>query len=81
MARLETGKVQCGDDWPGVFIRGDNAMAYMMALHSLIQRSELGINELACNGLLDLLGEASVKNEIAPQMIAFPAPAVPQEGE
>ena len=26
--RVETGVVQFGDDWPGIFIRGDNAFAY-----------------------------------------------------
>lgn len=26
LGRVETGTTQFGDDWPGVFIRGDNAM-------------------------------------------------------
>jgi hypothetical protein len=30
--RIETGPIQFGDDWPGVFIRGDNAMHYAMLL-------------------------------------------------
>lgn len=30
--RPETGPMQFGDDWPGVFIRGDNAMHYAMTL-------------------------------------------------
>lgn len=34
--RIETGPVQFNDDWPGVFIRGDNAMFYGMALKSLL---------------------------------------------
>ncbi|OWK36082.1 hypothetical protein [Fimbriiglobus ruber] len=25
--RLETGAVQFGDDWPGLFVRGDNAIS------------------------------------------------------
>lgn len=25
--RVETGPLQFGDDWPGIFIRGDNALA------------------------------------------------------
>lgn len=29
--RIETGAVQFGEDWPGLFIRGDNAMG--IALH------------------------------------------------
>ncbi len=27
LARIQTGAVQFGDDWPGLFIRGDNAKA------------------------------------------------------
>jgi hypothetical protein len=30
--RVETGAVRFGDDWPGVFIRGDNAFGYIAAL-------------------------------------------------
>jgi hypothetical protein len=30
--RVETGPVQFGDDWPGVFIRGDNAFGLCMYL-------------------------------------------------
>lgn len=30
--RVETGPVTFGDDWPGVFIRGDNAMYYASVL-------------------------------------------------
>lgn len=26
--RVESGPIQFGDDWPGIFLRGDNAMAY-----------------------------------------------------
>ena len=29
-----------GDDWPGVFIRGDNAMAYSIAVKDAIMRLE-----------------------------------------
>lgn len=27
--RVETGPVQFNDDWPGLFIRGDNAVSYL----------------------------------------------------
>lgn len=32
MARLETGVVQCGDDWPGIFIRGDDAFFLLQSI-------------------------------------------------
>lgn len=34
--RLETGVVQCGDDWPGVFIRGDMALHWAVTLEALL---------------------------------------------
>lgn len=33
--RVETGAVQFGDDWPGYFIRGDNAMYISMQIEIL----------------------------------------------
>jgi hypothetical protein len=33
--RVETGAVQFGDDWPGLFIRGDNAHSLAMNLSQL----------------------------------------------
>lgn len=34
--RVETGAVQFGDDWPGVFIRGDHAGYWALMLRSLL---------------------------------------------
>ena len=39
--RPETGAMSFGDDWPGVFIRGDNAAAYAMAITYAIQLLEV----------------------------------------
>lgn len=35
MDRIETGPLQVGDDWPGMFIRGDQALhaSYMLTKH------------------------------------------------
>ena len=38
--RAETGTMRFGDDWPGVFIRGDNAVFYGMQLTSLLDMIE-----------------------------------------
>jgi hypothetical protein len=35
--RVESGAVQFGNDWPGVFIRGDNALFYAMALKRVLE--------------------------------------------
>lgn len=34
--RIETGPVQFGEDWPGTFIRGDNAFGYAMYLRTAL---------------------------------------------
>lgn len=34
--RVETGPVQFGEDWPGVFIRGDDAAYLVMVLNQFL---------------------------------------------
>lgn len=66
--RIETGPVQINDDWPGVFIRGDNAMFYGMALKQLLSRlkddkdMENLINISPLHGLAELLASCNIKN-------------------
>ena len=64
--RVETGPVQFGDDWPGVFIRGDDALAFSAYLEHLLIMVREGNPEidpgvdLTC-GLLDLLDSCYVE--------------------
>lgn len=37
--RIETGVVQFGDDWPGIFIRGDTALYWSMLLRRLMDQA------------------------------------------
>ena len=55
MQRVETGAVQFGDDWPGIFIRGDNAAHYSMALDSLLSGSFDPMTTGVLSGLNELL--------------------------
>ncbi len=62
--RVETGPVQFGEDWPGVFIRGDNAAYYAQALKHLLE-SEAGkglywLDRGQLEGLQSLLSGAVV---------------------
>jgi hypothetical protein len=36
LPRIETGPVQFEEDWPGLYIRGDNAYAFAGALDTLL---------------------------------------------
>lgn len=56
--RLESGPVQFGDDWPGVFLRGDNAAYYVMVLASSIESVPDPMARMALTGLQRLLGAA-----------------------
>jgi len=49
--RVETGPVQFGDDWPGLFIRGDHALYLASVLD----------NHLQSDGPY-VLGEAAIKS-------------------
>lgn len=36
--RMETGVLRFGDDWPGVFIRGDHALHYALYLRGVVKQ-------------------------------------------
>lgn len=59
-ARVETGPVQFGDDWPGVFIRGDNAGCYAHALMEALSGMEDGLVKCQLTGLANILSGAIV---------------------
>ena len=53
--RVETGAVQFGDDWPGVFIRGDNAGYYALCLKSVLEGNSNPIATHVLTGLQETL--------------------------
>jgi hypothetical protein len=62
-SRPETGPMKFGDDWPGVFIRGDNAFAYLHGIRHLQamlkDKPEVGKSSLI-EGLAKLLASCRV---------------------
>lgn len=59
--RIETGPLQINNDWPGVFIRGDNAIYYSMLLEKIINKQDLDFIDLInIKNLKDLLFSCSV---------------------
>jgi len=70
-SRVETGPVQFGEDWPGLFIRGDTCIYYVLVLEQAIKR----LNELndgtiehtmmisAISNLLESLEECLIKQK------------------
>jgi len=67
--RVETGPVQFNDDWPGVFIRGDNAAWLALCLSQYKRSIEAGekpswTDELALDELLHLLQGSHISNSV-----------------
>jgi hypothetical protein len=70
MSRAETGPMSFGDDWTGVFIRGDNAAAYAMVLSNVLGNYKdsdvvavgpIEVQQL--KGLLELLNSCNEANQ------------------
>lgn len=56
--RVETGPLQINSDWPGVFIRGDNALNYSMQLSRVLDQlddSTQAIDKLAIYSVKSLV--------------------------
>ena len=57
--RVETGPIQFGDDWPGVFIRGDNASYFAFVLERYLDATkdvpDAEINRHVLQGLVSEL--------------------------
>ena len=45
--RVETGRMQFGKDWPGVFIRGDDALSFANSLQTILDEVEPRAMELS----------------------------------
>ena len=53
--RVETGTVQFGDDWPGIFIRGDQAAYLAMQIRDVIEGRDNAFGRIVLRGLYDTL--------------------------
>lgn len=61
--RLETGPVKFGEDWTGVFIRGDEARLYAHWIgHVLATRKLTVIERGVLEGLIDVLRSSDERN-------------------
>jgi hypothetical protein len=63
--RPETGPIQFGDDWPGIFIRGDNAMGYANLLEEAAKHVPQFDGGLI-RGLVDTLRSCWIKDPQSP---------------
>jgi hypothetical protein len=71
--RAETGVIAFGDDWPGVFIRGDDAFGYAHSLRIALEALDgvggatfLAFQKPVLQGLLTLLDRSRVREGFTP---------------
>lgn len=80
-ARAETGPMQFSNDWPGVFIRGDNAMHFAMNLKALLHAgvsAEMWPAEAVLTGLVNTLASCCT-NDALRERIEMPAFTVSEQ--
>lgn len=58
--RIETGAIQFGEDWPGIFIRGDNVFSLLIALETAFDDPSNVIARIQVDGWKDLLSDCIV---------------------
>lgn len=63
--RIETGVVRIGDDWCGLFIRGDNCFGYAAYLRPLLARLDATAPQDREAAFFDALGVNALRNLIA----------------
>lgn len=68
--RVESGPIMFGDDWPGLFLRGDDCHLYATSLREVVlDKPDIGlITKSVLMGLLDALESSNCANNDA-----FPA--------
>lgn len=67
--RVESGPIQFGDDWPGTFIRGDNAFAFASYLEIVLDDSKADpLSALVLRGLLNDLRASDARTHGNPKV-------------
>lgn len=62
--RVESGPIQFGDDWPGVFIRGDDCAYYNLLLTNVLKKTDLNpMTKVQLKELKQLLSGALFKRD------------------
>lgn len=60
--RISTGAVKFGEDWPGVFISGDEALSFANVLEMLCNSYDFSPEDSVIGTKIKLLRSCAVKN-------------------
>jgi uncharacterized protein YegP (UPF0339 family) len=63
VSRVESGPTQFGDDWPGLWLRGDSCFAYALALKAERSQSADAFSRAGVDGLITALESTNVNRE------------------
>ena len=64
--RVESGPVRFGDDWPGVFLRGDQSLFLATILRKVTRQHKLGFLEhAAVEGLAETLESCDARSSVS----------------
>jgi len=59
--RVESGPVQFGDDWPGLFLRGDHSLYFASLLRTVLDNDEIEISPLYKITLIGFVENAGIR--------------------
>jgi hypothetical protein len=66
--RVETGPVQFNDDWPGFFIRGDNAFAIRLAIAQMLVNPNDPMARVQLRWFMDGLDGCNMNQKLVKEM-------------
>ncbi len=61
--RVETGPIQFGDDWPGIFLRGDTALYFAYLLDNIKHSQTDPVIELILENFAELLSSCDIRKQ------------------
>ena len=70
--RVETGPVQINEDWPGFFIRGDNAFALRMAIANYVVNHNDVLAGMQLRAWVQMLDGCNVNQNLVKEMQSGP---------
>lgn len=68
MSRIQTGVIECDGDWPGIFIRGDQAVHYAHSLSVILknmpesEKNDVILSKHVLTGLIETLHSCNMNS-------------------
>ena len=66
--RIETGPVQFNEDWPGFFIRGDNAFAIRLAIAQVLVNPQDPLARMQLRWFMEALDGCNMNQKLVKEM-------------